>query len=121
MFRFRWPTVNNWVIQSHNPLAIKLSIFSGPVFGPTDWKLKGIAMPTHYWKVAVSRERASDSGLIVDAFLIPHEKNSTAPAGGYKALDYRVPVKEIEKMTGLKFVDSIRNAKNSDAVVIVPQ
>ncbi|MBA1140278.1 DNA/RNA non-specific endonuclease [Mesorhizobium neociceri] len=112
-----WAPLENWVRSQHNPLANRVTIFSGPVFRPADQPIDGVPVPYAYWKLAVSalpaavKGEARDPEFVVDAFLVPRDA-----AGAFNVEQYRLPVAELEKRTSLNFgtliewTDSLKNA-----------
>lgn len=111
-----WAPLENWVRSQHNPLANKVTIFSGPVFRPADQPVNGVPAPYAYWKLAVSSVSAAEKGevkepdFVVDAFLIPRDA-----MGAFDAEQYRLPVAELEKRTNLNFgtlIEWTDSAKN---------
>lgn len=111
-----WAPLENWVRSQHNPLANRVTIFSGPVFRPADQPVDGVPVPYAYWKLAVSSVPAAVKGeitepeFVVDAFFIPADAT-----GAFDPERYRLPVAELEKRTSLNFgtliewTDSVKN------------
>lgn len=111
-----WAPLENWVRTQHNPLANRVTIFSGPVFRPADQPVNGVPAPYAYWKLAVSSVPAAVKGevrepeFVVDAFFIPADAT-----GEFDPERYRLPVAELEKRTSLNFgtliewTDSVKN------------
>ncbi|ESW85378.1 hypothetical protein X773_08105 [Mesorhizobium sp. LSJC285A00] len=112
----RWVPLENWVRSQHNPLANRVTIFSGPVFRPADQPVDGVPVPYAYWKLAVSSVSAAVKGEVrepefeVDAFFIPADAT-----GAFNVEQYRLPVAELERLTSLNFdpliewTDSLKN------------
>lgn len=102
-----WVQLENWMRNQHNSLANKVTIFTGPVFGPAPADEAAEAMPvlTAYWKVAVSAASAvskgaeSDPEYVVDAFLVPREATDTQ----FKPQKFRVSIDDLERQTGINF------------------
>lgn len=115
-YETRWAPLETWVRAQHNPLANKVTIFSGTVFKPTSHPIDDVLVPNAYWKLAVSSVPAAVKGevrdpeFVVDAFLIPGDAT-----GEFDVEHYRLPVAELEKQTGLNFgtliewTDSLKN------------
>ncbi|MGX9144515.1 DNA/RNA non-specific endonuclease [Mesorhizobium sp. 128a] len=112
-----WAPLENWVRSQHNPLANKVTIFTGPVFRPADQPVNGVPTPYAYWKLAVSsvsdavqQQEVKEPKFVVDAFFIPRDAT-----GAFDADQYRLPVAELEKRTNLNFgtliewTDSVNN------------
>ncbi|MER8431429.1 DNA/RNA non-specific endonuclease [Mesorhizobium caraganae] len=112
----QWLPLESWVRSQHNPLANRVTIFSGPVFRPADQPVDGVPVPYAYWKLAVSSVPAAVKGeitepeFVVDAFFIPADAT-----GAFDPERYRLPVAELEKRTSLNFgtliewTDSVKN------------
>ena len=106
-----WPQLETWIRNQHNPLANRVTIFTGPVFGPTTAGNGTGALPdlTGYWKVAVSPVSPAIKGQVldpdyeVDAFLIPRDTTSTA----FQPSEFRVSIAELQHLTGIDFGDLI--------------
>lgn len=115
-YGIRWVPLENWVRSQHNPLANRVTIFSGPVFRPADQPVDGVPVPYAYWKLAVSSVPAAAKGEMrepefkVDAFFIPADAT-----GEFDPEKYRLPVAELERRTSLNFdpliewTDSLKN------------
>nr|WP_298101441.1 DNA/RNA non-specific endonuclease [uncultured Shinella sp.] len=113
-----WPQLENWVRSEHNPLANRVTIFTGPVFGKgseaqgTD----GVPVPVAYWKVAVSSVSIAVKGEIrdpefkVDAFLIPRDTEAT----DFKPSMFRISISDLEQRTDLDFGYLIRWTDSMD-------
>ena len=120
--RQTWLELDRWILTKHNRSANKVNIFAGSVPGDDDSMVAGIRIPSQYWKIAVSKEpltRISErlDSLRVDAFLIKtgqrQNTGGTVNPRGESVFDpqkYRVRISDIEKLTGLKFDDRIREA-----------
>lgn len=117
-FRNRvWDRLESWVLTEHNKSATKVSIFAGPVL---DWaadpEVGGFRLPLSYWKIAVSQPLDSGSELVVDAFLVPQPAQPVAEADlEFDPQRYRVPVDQIEALTGLDFGAVLRAAPTAAA------
>lgn len=111
-----WLPLENWVRSQHNPLANRVTIFTGPVFRPADQPVGDVPTPYAYWKLAVSSVPAVEKGevrdpeYVVDAFLVPRDAT-----GEFDPNSNRISVADLEKTTGLYFgtviewVDSMKN------------
>ncbi|MGX5847825.1 DNA/RNA non-specific endonuclease [Mesorhizobium sp. PL10] len=103
-YETRWAPLENWVRAQHNPLANRVTIFSGTVFKPTSHPIDDVPVPNAYWKLAVSSVPAAVKGeargpeFVVDAFFIPGDAT-----GAFDVEQYRLPVAELEKRTSLNF------------------
>lgn len=103
-YETKWAPLENWVRTQHNPLADRVTIFSGPIFRPADQPVDGVPVPYAYWKLAVSsvpavvKGEAKEPEFVVDAFLIPADAT-----GAFKPENYQLSVAELEKATSLNF------------------
>lgn len=114
-----WNDLETWVRAAHNPLATRVTIFTGPVLAVDDPVVDNVQLPRAFWKVVVSRPVASQAGkesaspgLVVDAFLVRQTEDDEARSAlqSFDPLYWRVPVADIEVATGLHFPDEIRLA-----------
>ena len=117
-----WGGLADWMRTQHNPLANKVTIFAGPVFGPPAAEGQS-PQPVAYWKVAISavpeagKSAAASNSLadplyVIDAFLIPRD-------AGNQPFDpdiFRITIEDLETQTGLTFdtlvewTDAAKNA-----------
>ena len=92
---------------------------SGPVFKPKynaetgekeiAYKLVGkndVAVPTHLFKVIVSEN--SKGKLLAQSFIVPNSPCDEAPEA------YRVPMAEVERLTGLEIFKNLKGTKMDD-------
>lgn len=91
-------------------------VFVGPAFQETDnsgmmkFKLIGksrVAVPTHNFMILVTRDRAGAMDAI--AFMMPNEK-----AKNDKLPSFLTSIKEIERVTGLDFLDVLPDDEEDD-------
>ena len=82
---------------------MKVSVFTGPIFAETDKVFRGFKIPEAYWKVVVIANqqtcRLSASGYIVSQQDFMNDLEFVY--GEYQT--FHVPLKTIEKKTGLDF------------------
>ncbi len=107
-----YSSVNGWVLKEFAPSTKKISVFRGPVFRGDDYAYRGAQIPRQYWIVAVGR--AGDR-LTVQAFLLDHYRPGLTKGGpdfavypmptadDFDPARYRVPLKEVERVTQLDF------------------
>ncbi len=104
-----WAGLEDWVRNQHNPLANRVTIFTGPVFGEASPPGGGAELPVAYWKVAVSavptavKGEARDPEFAVDAFLIPRQTDYRE----FSPDRFRIAIAKLEAMTHLDFGDLI--------------
>jgi DNA/RNA endonuclease G (NUC1) len=102
-----WTQLDNWVRNEHNPLAGKVTIFTGPVFATAEERQgsDAVPVPSAYWKVTVSSVSTAVKGEVrdpefkVDAFLIPRDTGETE----FNPSTFRVSIAELEQRTGIDF------------------
>jgi DNA/RNA endonuclease G (NUC1)/V8-like Glu-specific endopeptidase len=108
-----WAGLEDYILKNADVLDFKVSVFTGPVFSNGDEQYRGIQLPRQYWKVvAMVKENGKLSatayllsqasllqGIGEEAF-VPEDVEAFS-YGAYKT--FQVPVKRIEKLTGLNF------------------
>lgn len=95
-----------------------ITVFQGPVFDDTiDSWCDDVQIPSSYWKLVLwvsSRQGARAVGLIADQGPLLHEQrvNLGAPRDvpNIDISAWRVPVRDIERRTGLTFSQAVRDA-----------
>lgn len=108
--RRHWVRLEDYILNSAKALDFKVSVFTGPVFGNDDPKLKSresdVPIPQEYWKVAVLVNK--DTGkLAASAYVLSQGKmlgkftEAAFVFGQYET--YQVPVSLVERETGLDF------------------
>ncbi|TRD05955.1 hypothetical protein FJV76_08735 [Mesorhizobium sp. WSM4303] len=122
-----WAALDRWTLTKHNPDARQVTIFTGPVFATDDPVFNGVSIPRAFWKVVVSAtpnysQSAGPSSYVVDAFLISQFKPGTIEkvdlVRSFDPETYRVPVAEIESLTGLRFAEIIESTDRNRLPVI---
>lgn len=91
-----WAALDDWVALSHNPVAQRVVILSGPILTAQDPVAYGVTLPSGFWKIAISR--GASGGLVVDAFVL--WQTETAPRQFDPAAN-RATLEEIESLSGL--------------------
>ena len=108
-----WSGLNRWIMASHNPRAVRLTVLSGPVLDEADPVIGGAKVPRSFWKIAVSQRTGPGNGLIVDAFLVPQFLEDTLQPNTARSFApdlYRTSVADIEQAAGLDFGLALRQA-----------
>ncbi len=116
-----WLALEDWVLDIATDLSYKLCVFTGPVLSDKDplWfpAKRGldphtIRVPAAFWKLIVLRdERAAGNDLAAIAFAM-RQTEMWDDDDGAKMMNlkvHQVPLKTIEKWTGLSF-GSLKNA-----------
>lgn len=97
-----WLNLEDYILNAAKKHSIKVSVFTGPVFSPSDMIYRGVKIPAEFWKVAVMVKK--DGKLSATAYL-QTQKNLIEDLefafGEYKT--YQVSIRQIEALTGLDF------------------
>jgi endonuclease G len=59
-----WGDLENFIQQQGEAQRTRLSVFSGPVFGTNDKRLKDALVPLQYWKIVLWRDGTSPPGAL---------------------------------------------------------
>ncbi|MDO4778990.1 MAG: DNA/RNA non-specific endonuclease [Tissierellia bacterium] len=100
-----WLGLEDYVLKNASNHALKISVFTGPVFRENDMVYrKKYLIPRDFWKVVVMVK--SDGKLSATAYLQTQEDMITGLEFAYGAYEtYQVPVSKIAEITGLDFGD----------------
>lgn len=114
-----WAGLESWTLADHNPLARRVSVFTGPLFSVDDAVIDGQAVPRAFWSVVVSavpdyQQMLVGGAYAVDVFLIPQVGDGIDEQINvetrFDAALYRISIAELEQMAGLQFPELIRVA-----------
>lgn len=98
-----WLELEDYVLDSARAHDLKVSVFTGPVFGPNDIVYRGVGLPEEFWKVVVivnsETGRLSATGYILSQRDMISEFEFVY--GEFKT--YQVPISRIAARTGLDF------------------
>jgi endonuclease G, mitochondrial len=103
-----WAGLEDYILKNADVRDFKVSVFTGPIFSDEDDQYRDIQLPRQYWKVVAMVK--DDGKLSATAYLlsqakllqnIGEEAVGTFSYGAYRT--FQVPVKRIEKLTGLDF------------------
>jgi endonuclease G len=106
----RWAGLENWITKGSDDEDMRVTVFSGPVFGKRDPKRGYIRVPLRFWKVVA---RVVDGELLATAVVA--DQTDLVTGGEEKAWaedlpempplvkTHQVPVATIEKLTALDF------------------
>lgn len=102
-----------FVLTEFEKGAARIVVFTGPVWAPG----QGAAglPPRALWKIVVSLRSDGPGQPVSDAFLVDLEAGDAGPAGAFDAERLRVPVAEIERLTGLDFGTVLRASQALDS------
>jgi DNA/RNA endonuclease G (NUC1)/V8-like Glu-specific endopeptidase len=96
-----WNDLEDYVLDNANTHDMKVSVFTGPVFGPDDKPYRGILLPGEFWKVVVM-VREDTGKLSATGYLLSQQDMLTGfefVFGRFRT--YQVTLQEIERKTGL--------------------
>jgi endonuclease G len=102
-----WLRLEDYLLDNAITHKLKISVFTGPVFDVCDREYRNILIPKEYWKVVVLMNeftgRLSATGYLLSQ--AQFVENLEFVFGAYET--YQVPIKTLEKKTGLIFGDLI--------------
>jgi len=98
-----WLNLEEYILKNAGKYALRLTIFTGPVFRTDDILYKGqFKIPAEFWKVVTM---VNEEGTLSATAYLQTQKNLISDLefayGTYKT--YQVPVSTIEILTGLSF------------------
>ncbi len=104
-----WLRLEDFILGGADDENIKISIFTGPIFGDADIPYRGILVPLQFYKVAAMIKK--DGTPSVSGYMLaqPDEIEDFRDLEGIKETGfgqfktYQVPIAKIAKLTGLKF------------------
>lgn len=102
-----WGELEDYLLKNADVQDLKLTVFTGPVFGEDDRSYRDIRIPSRFWKVAVmvtgsgSKAKLAAAGFMLsqDDLLVSFE----FPLAPVPKKVTQVTIQEIEKLTGMKF------------------
>lgn len=103
-----WAGLEDYILKNADVRDFKVSVFTGPIFSDDDDQYRGIQLPRQFWKVVVmvkdNGQLSATAYLLSQAKLIQGIGDEALEAFSYGAYrTFQVPVKRIEKLTGLSF------------------
>jgi endonuclease G len=100
-----WAGLEDYIFSNAIADNLKVTVFTGPVFGGTDPEYRGVKLPQSFWKVVVMVKQdgsLSATGYLLDqSSLIGDIEKGLFSYGAYKT--YQVSVRQIQALTGLQF------------------
>ena len=115
--RDEWKCLEDWVLRRANNNHYRLCVFTGPVFSNEDGKLSNtdhsVRIPSAFWKVMVMRDNKSNGEKISSTAFIMKQNEMWEGRSDAKTINlktYQIPVKTVERVTGLKFCSSLKEA-----------
>ena len=121
-----WVELENYIFRNAVLHQFKVSVFTGPVFREDDMIYRQkYQIPAEFWKVVVMIKE--DGNISATAYLQTQKnmiENLEFAYGEYKT--YQVPVRNIEKLTGLDFgnlskFDPMANIEATGIVITGPE
>ncbi|PHH97780.1 DNA/RNA non-specific endonuclease [Fusobacterium nucleatum] len=121
-----WVELENYIFRNAVLNQFKISVFTGPVFREDDMIYRQkYQIPAEFWKVVVMLKE--DGNISATAYLQTQKnmiENLEFAYGEYKT--YQVPVRNIEKLTGLDFgnlsnFDPMANIEATGIVITGPE
>jgi endonuclease G len=97
-----WLSLEDYILSNTRRVGERATVFTGPVFRPTDPVYRGVAIPLAYWKVVAFVH--DDGRPSASAYLIDHDVDLTGQTllfGAFKT--YQRSVTAIEGLTDLDF------------------
>ncbi|MCY7329756.1 MAG: DNA/RNA non-specific endonuclease, partial [Saprospiraceae bacterium] len=99
-----WLSLEDYILKNADRDNVKVTVFTGPIFTETDKTYRGFRIPEEYWKV-VAVISPESGRLSVTAYIVSQRDFmgdlELVVFGDFKT--YHVPVKVVEKKTGLDF------------------
>lgn len=100
-----WLSLEDYVLDHAATHDLKVSVFTGPVFDSCDKEYRGTRIPREYWKV-VGVLNSFTGNLSITGYLLSQSDLISDLEFVYSAFrTYQVPVRTIEKKSGLSFGD----------------
>jgi endonuclease G len=107
--RTTWAGLEDYILENADNAELKVSVITGPVLAADDDRYRGVQLPRQFWKVVAMVKRSGE--LSATAYLLSQVELikglELAPAeffyDAYRT--YQVPIRRIEKLTGLSFGD----------------
>jgi endonuclease G len=100
----RWAGLEDYILTNASREKFRVNVFTGPVFAKNDPVYRDVALPKQYWKVvAMVRPdgELSATGYLLSQASLLQDLEAEFTYGAYRT--YQVPIRRIEKITGLRF------------------
>lgn len=97
-----WAGLEDYILNNTDERNLRVSVFSGPVFGARDLRYRDVALPQEFWKVAVNMR--SDGKLSATGYVLSQGEfmdDLEFAFGPFRA--FQVPIRKVESLTGLSF------------------
>lgn len=97
-----WAGLEDYLLDSAKAEKRRLTVFTGPVFIPSDPEFQGTRIPLAFWKIPVFRR--PDGSHSASAYMISqHELVKDILREAFTPATFQVPVRRISELTGLDF------------------
>ncbi|MBN9521325.1 DNA/RNA non-specific endonuclease [bacterium] len=99
-----WNDLEDHVLSNADQRNLKISVFTGPVFGTADPVYRGVRVPLDYWKVVVMVKpdgKLSATGYVLTQSNLADDFEAPFVFGRFRT--YQVPLARVESLTGLTF------------------
>ena len=99
-----WLSLENYVLKNTRTWEERVTVFTGPVFGPRDLEYRGVLIPLAFWKVIAFID--NDGNPSATAYMISQKTELASLEAAFGAFNtYQRSVAYIEEITGLNFHD----------------
>jgi endonuclease G len=96
-----WQQLEDYVLNNAGAHDLRVTVFTGPVFGEDDRPYRGVRLPSEFWKVVVIVRE--DTGELSATGYVLSQRDMISGLefvfGEFKT--YQVPLRRIEELTGL--------------------
>ncbi|MFZ2054886.1 MAG: DNA/RNA non-specific endonuclease [Candidatus Aminicenantales bacterium] len=97
-----WNDLEDYILKNAGQHNLKVSVFTGPVFGEDDPIYRDARIPLQFWKVAVIVK--DDGQLSATAYILSQADMVEGLEFAYGEFrTYQIPITELEKLTSLDF------------------
>jgi endonuclease G len=99
-----WNDLEDYILTNADQRNLKVSVFTGPAFGPADPVYRGVRIPLDYWKVVVmvkTNGRLSATAYVLTQRSLVDDFEAPFVFGQYRT--YQVPITRVGTLTGLSF------------------
>ncbi|XYI01499.1 DNA/RNA non-specific endonuclease [Sorangium sp. So ce1128] len=103
-----WLSLEDYVLQNAATHALKVTVFTGPVFRDNDRLYRGVQIPEEFWKVVVIVNEFTNRLSATGYLLSQADQLGDLEFVFGEFRTYQIPVAEIEAKTGLTFGDLTR-------------
>jgi endonuclease G len=99
-----WLSLEDYILGNAGVHGLRISVFTGPVFGAGDRIYRGVRLPEQYWKVVAMVRDTAKRRLSATAYMLSQrDLLSTLEFAFGQFRTYQVPVAKVQELTGLDF------------------